>query len=108
MLKCAFIVILPEADSRMDMVTIEKAAVWQTMVGVKDFDDAVNTARSLVEDGVELIEVCGGFGPVSVARIIEAVGDKVPVGSVSFGVESIGKFSDLLEKHGFAALLGSH
>jgi len=108
MLKCAFIVILPEADSRIDMVTIESPAVCQMMVGVKDFTDAVNTVRRLVEDGVELIEVCGGFGPVSVTKIIDAVGDKVPVGSVSFGVESIKKFSDLLEKHGFVALLKSH
>ena len=105
MLKCAFILILPGADSRTDIVTIEKPNVCQMMVGVKDFDDAVNTAKSLVEDGVELIEVCGGFGPISAAKVIEAVGDKVPVGSVSFGVESAGKFSALLEKHGFSALL---
>ena len=108
MLKCAFIVILPEADSRIDMVTIESPAVCQMMVGVKDFTDAVNTSRRLVEEGVELIELCGGFGPVSVTKIIAAVGDKVPVGSVTFGVESIKKFSDLLEKHGFAALWVSH
>ena len=99
MLKCAFMFIYPEADSKKHRATVEIPGLIQMMIGVKDFDDAVNTAKSLVEDGVEFIEVCGGFGPVGAAKVIEAVGDKVPVGSVSFGIESAGKFSALLEKH---------
>jgi hypothetical protein len=36
-----------------------------------------------------LIELCGGFGPVWTGKIIEAVGPEIPVGSVSYGSESI-------------------
>ncbi len=33
--------------------------------------------------------LCGGFGPVWTARIIEAIEMKIPVGSVGYGPESI-------------------
>jgi len=67
------------------------------VVGARDFDEAVTTAKSLVEDGAEFIELCAGFGPVGTAKIIDAVGDKIPVGSVSYGIESAGRFLALLK-----------
>jgi len=43
----------------------------------------------LVADGVQLIELCGGFGPIWTAKLIEAIDDAVPVGSVAYGPEAI-------------------
>jgi hypothetical protein len=46
-------------------------------------------ARTLVSEGVQLIELCGGFGPLWTAKVIEAIGPAVPVGAVGYGPESI-------------------
>lgn len=43
----------------------------------------------MVSEGVQLIELCGGFSPVWAGKIIEAVEYAVPVGVVAYGPESI-------------------
>lgn len=60
-----------------------------TVVGVSSAEAGVAVAREMVADGVQLIELCGGFGPVWTGRIIEAIDGAVPVGSVGYGPESI-------------------
>jgi len=98
LIKGAFLFVCSDADSKKHRATVETPTLSLIMVGTKDFDDAVNTAKSLVEDGIQLIELCAGFGPIGTAKIIEAVGDKIPVGSVSYGIESAGKFLALLQQ----------
>jgi len=98
MLKGAFIFVIPGADSKKQRATVETPNLSVIMVGTKDFDDAANTAKSLVSDGIQLIELCGGFGPVGTAKIIEAVGDKIPVGGVYWGPESRERISALLKE----------
>ena len=95
--KGAFIFIVPGADSTKHRAKVATPSLELSVVGVKDLDDAVDVAQGLVAEGVQLIELCAGFGPVGTARIIEAVGGKIPIGSVSYGVESIGKFLALIE-----------
>ncbi|MBO8191348.1 hypothetical protein ITI46_06525 [Streptomyces oryzae] len=58
-------------------------------VGVEKPEEGVEVAHRLVSEGVELIELCGGFGPVWAGRVIEAVGGAVPVGSVGYGPEAV-------------------
>lgn len=65
------------------------------VVGVKRPKEGIEVAKKMVEDGVQLIELCGGFGPVWTGRIIEAIEGKVPVGSVSYGPESIQQMYEL-------------
>jgi predicted polyphosphate/ATP-dependent NAD kinase len=57
-------------------------------IGVSSVSDAPSLARQLVEDGVELIELCGGFGGAGLADIVSAVQGRVPVGAVFFGVDA--------------------
>lgn len=59
------------------------------VVGVRSAEQGVAVAQAMVAEGVQLIEVCGGFGPVWTGKIIEAIGGAVPVGSVGYGPESI-------------------
>jgi hypothetical protein len=57
-------------------------------VGVPSVVEAPPIARQLVEDGVELIELCGGFGGAGLASVTAAVGGRVPVGAVFYGVDA--------------------
>jgi len=57
-------------------------------VGVPDVSLAAPIARQLVEEGVELIELCGGFGGAGLASVTAAVNGRVPVGAVFYAVDA--------------------
>ena len=57
-------------------------------IGVSSVSEAPTLARQLVQDGVELIELCGGFGGAGLAAVVSAVQGRVPVGAVFFGVDA--------------------
>ncbi len=60
-----------------------------TVVGVASPEQGIEVAKQMVKDGIQLIELCGGFSPVWAGKIIEAIGYAVPVGVVAYGPESI-------------------
>jgi len=60
-----------------------------TVVGVDHPSEGVAAAEQMVAEGIQLIELCGGFSPVWAGRIIEAIDYAVPVGVVAYGPESI-------------------
>lgn len=53
-------------------------------VGVANYEMACVEARKLAEEGVIMIELCGGFGTIGHAKVAEAVLGKVQVGVVRF------------------------
>ena len=83
-MKWAFIYTLDDssAELRIDVIGSLVCA------GVPRVSDAPAVARQLVADGVELIELCGGFGGAGLALIASAVKNQVPVGAVFFGVDA--------------------
>ena len=83
-LKAAFIFVAPEADPKKHRAVVETPAVELHVVGVKNYEEARETAKKLVEEGIEAIELCGDFGHKGVAKVVEAVEGKVPVGVVRF------------------------
>jgi hypothetical protein len=54
------------------------------MVGVGGYEAACDEARKLADEGVILLELCGGFGTVGHAKVTEAVAGKLLVGVVRF------------------------
>ena len=74
--------------SRTRVVTGSKACRL-TAVGVERPEQGIEVARQLVAEGVQMIELCGGFGPIWTGRILEAIGGAVPVGAVGYGPEAI-------------------
>ncbi|GAB1692036.1 DUF6506 family protein [Krasilnikovia sp. M28-CT-15] len=84
-----FIVTGAGLDPDSDRASIRNDRFDGIMVGVSSPDQGVAVARAMVADGVQLIELCGGFGPVWTAKVIEAIDGAVPVGSVGYGPESI-------------------
>lgn len=59
------------------------------VVGVKNAEQGIDVAKAMVAEGIQLIELCGGFSPVWVGKIIEAIDYAVSVGVVAYGPESI-------------------
>ena len=82
-------------DPLRDVQTMKTAHFEMITIGCASAADGPAAAQRLVAQGVQLIELCGGFGPVWAARIIEAIGDAVPIGAVGYGPESIDRLHDL-------------
>lgn len=76
-------------DPAVDRAVIERGGLRTTIVAVPEKSAVVQVAVELVDTGAQSIELCGAFGPVWAARVIEAIGGRVPVGSVTYGMESV-------------------
>ena len=68
------------------------------VVGVKHPEEGIEVAKKMVREGIQLIELCGGFSPVWAGKIIEAIDYAVPVGVVAYGPESIDSMHKLFLK----------
>lgn len=64
-------------------------------LGVSTAQQGIEAALQLVAENVQLIELCGGFGPTGTAAVIDAVAGAVPIGSVGYGPEAIQALSTL-------------
>jgi hypothetical protein len=87
--KFGFIVTGAGLDPEKNRMIMRSPAFEMIAVGVARAEQGVAVAEGMVREGVQLIELCGGFGPVWTGKIIEAIGGKIPVGSVGYGPESI-------------------
>lgn len=85
----AAIMLWDGANPRADRVVKENAQERLTIVFVSSVDQAAEVAVELVHEGVELIELCGGFGLDAGAIVSSAVAGRCAIGVVSFGIESI-------------------
>ncbi len=85
---------LSPSQNRMEM---KSPTFTMIAVGVEKAEQGIEVARSMVKEGVQLIELCGGFGPLWTAKIIEAIDRQIPVGSVGYGPESIDQMYELFK-----------
>lgn len=86
----AYIYLAPGFDPASNISESQSSACRFKAVGL-DFKDkarVVEVASQLVKEGVQLIELCGGFGPLWIAKVTEAINGAVPVGSVAYGPEA--------------------
>jgi hypothetical protein len=84
-LKAAFMFVVPDADPSEHRATISIPTVVELIVvGVKDYQQAIQVSQELVNRGVQAIELCGGFGQIGVAKVVQAVRNKAVVGVVRF------------------------
>jgi hypothetical protein len=85
----AYIYGQPGADPAADRFVIEREGQRTSLVPVPDESAVAAVALELIDEGAELIELCGGFGLAEAARVVEAVDGRVPVGHVNFAVDSV-------------------
>ena len=85
----AYIYEHPGTDPVADRTVIDRAGQRTLLVPVPSPAEAPTVARRLIEeDGVSLIELCGGFALTDAARVADEVGAQVPVGHVTFAVDA--------------------
>ena len=82
-LKLAYVYIADGADPKKHRTVIPTPPGLEiTTVGVPGYTDAVEVCKELVQHGVQMIELCPGFGNVGVGKVAEAVGSDTVVGVV--------------------------
>lgn len=79
----AYLVIGNGYDPQTSRVCIERPGSKVWMIGVNDMEQAKQVARQLVAEGVDALEVCGGFGEARVRELIEAIDGAIPIGHVT-------------------------
>jgi len=67
----------------------ESASGRLTIVAIGDPAEAPDVARQLVDEGAELIELCGAMSPVWRPKVSEAIGHRARVSSITYGIESL-------------------
>jgi hypothetical protein len=95
--KFGFIVTGAGLEPKKSRATLSSPAFSMIAVGVSHPEQGIDVAREMVGSGVQLIELCGGFGPVWTGRIIDAIDRAVPVGAVAYGAESLEQLHDLFK-----------
>lgn len=85
------------ADSAKNRAVIDTQNSTTFIVGVSSIEEGARIAQQFVEEGVGLIELCGGFGYEGTKKVHDVVGDKVPVGMMVHQVWNSSKLYKLLE-----------
>jgi hypothetical protein len=86
----AYIYEHPGSHPQNDRHVLEGDGQRTLLVPVPDAAIAPSVAVGLVaNDGVALIELCGGFPIGAAAQVVEALDGAVPVGHVTFAVDSV-------------------
>lgn len=93
-----YIFLGPALDPEKHRAVIKTDQLTYTTIGIdfKHKDQVLNVAKEAVANGAQMIELCGGFGPLWIARVTEAIQGAVPVGSVAYGPEARKPLLDLL------------
>jgi hypothetical protein len=76
----------------------------QTTVVATDSSSLAAAAVAAADEGADQIELCGGMGPVEHAKVLDAVGDRVPVRAVLYGFESLTGAADFKARFGHEPL----
>ncbi len=83
-----FLYTAPGLEPEGRVTVVDSPRCRTVLVGVPDVASGVRYARTLGSE-VQLVELCGGFGPRGTAQVLEALGGRIPVGSVGYGPESV-------------------
>ena len=73
--------IMGDYDTARDRAAIHGGAA--RIIGVASLDEACAAARELCDSEIGCIELCGAFGEEGAKRVIDATGNRVPVGYVT-------------------------
>lgn len=95
----AFIFLTPGFSPETNTITTEKNGYQFKAVGIdmNRKEDVVSIAKKLAEEGCQMIELCGGFGPEWIYNVSIALDYKIPVGGVFYGPQFRQQLADLFK-----------
>ncbi|PMN89820.1 DUF6506 family protein [Enterovibrio norvegicus] len=76
--------------------SLDSGFFFTKVVGVSTDEEAILVAREFVQSGIEVIELCGGFGKESAEHLIAEVNTHVPIGYVIFNETEQQKLTSFL------------
>lgn len=93
----AYIYLLPGSNSLPDITESSSKFCRFKAIGLSlaHKDTVLEISEKLVDEGVQLIELCGGFGPIWGSKGSDRVQGEVPIGMVMYGPESRQTLLDL-------------
>lgn len=77
----------PGYKATVHRASLNSSEFSTTVVCVSSFDEALSVANELHQQGVQLIELCGGFTPEQASAMHLALELRVPVGVVRYTPE---------------------
>lgn len=93
-----FIVKAPGYQSDTHHAVIETPQFRTQVVCVSSVAEAQHVARQMIANGIELIELCGGFGQEGMAELVAALNTEIPVGYVTFAEQENTKLLKYLKR----------
>lgn len=82
--KAAFIFLAPETDPSVNRGTVRTPTMDLDAIAVPSYEEAAKVASELADEGIAVIELCGGFGIRGTYVVKQAVGDRAKIGAVRF------------------------
>jgi hypothetical protein len=96
--KYGFIFIAPGYKTPGKVVNINSRLFAATITGVSTINDGCKAAKKMVKNGVQIIELCGGFEKDDLKKIKDAIKEKIPIGLVNFDAEEKQKLIKFLKE----------
>lgn len=96
--KWAYIFLSPDFDPTQHRTELKSNLCTYITVGIdmNSKEQVIDVAKQLVAEGVQLLELCGGFGPLWLARVNDAINGAIPIGVVMYGPEARKPMLDIL------------
>jgi Family of unknown function (DUF6506) len=90
-----FIIKAPGYSAIEHNAELRSDAFTTRVVGVSTIQSAMEAAALMVAGRVELIELCGGFTQAEAQLVRDAIGDKIPIGVVSYTQEQAARIEKI-------------
>ena len=88
----------PEYNPEIHTATIESPCFRTCVIAVESLQQACLAADKMILDGIQVIEICGGFNSSDSKEIVKHINGAVPVGHICFTDGEEIKIAALLDR----------
>lgn len=88
--------IMGKYDAKKDRAEIGNGKAQ--LIGVSSVDEACEVAKEILGNGVDCVELCGAFGPNGAKKVVEATGNKFPIGYITHLAEQDELYKEIFSK----------